>query len=148
MHEPAAFQPTDLMHRRSLLNSSARYLWHSRIVQISTNSALAIEKAAEAGLVHSDPRSMAADFRWEIACERGGDSYELGNSTTTSLDEDTVYVAMEDGQWFAFDRECGDGAGFLSSGEDGAKLLESFIHILEQIQKFFPQSEKEPITSD
>src|SRR5271154_5340423 len=104
--------PTDMMRRRTPLPLSGCFLWREKTVTIYADSAAILWAAEEAGLIRQKGLERKTDMRWEIVSEQAG-AANGGRECNVSIDHHSLYLNMGSEQWFAFDLETGDGAGFV-----------------------------------
>jgi hypothetical protein len=84
------------------------------VITIYTNATAVLKGAEEAGLeAHSDSE-LEPSLRWDIAAELGFEPTAEAWGCKTIRDSNSVYLSMGYQQWFAFDLETGDAAGFVT----------------------------------
>jgi hypothetical protein len=118
-----ADQCTDMMSRRTPLPFCEQFLWLGTSVSIRTDSLAVLRAAEELGFLPQASSEERSEMRWEIARERSVVASEDWECRVT-IDQRSLYLSMGQGQWFAFDPETGDGAGFVivSGTEPGCDL--------------------------
>lgn len=129
--------PTDMMHRRTPLTLCGRFLWRGTLLTIRTDSQAILRAAEVAGLQPQDDYGQELQMRWEIATEPSGDAPTNDWACKVTVDNHSLFLSMGAEQWFAFDFESGDGAGFVAAWDAGAScdpnalkyLLEIVCHI-------------------
>jgi hypothetical protein len=105
-------EPTDVMYRRTPLPLCERFLWSGSCVSIRTDSSAILRAAEEAGFRPLGASKREADMQWEIVAEPQG-STNIGDwECKVTIDEHALYISMGPEQWFAFDLQTGDAAGF------------------------------------
>jgi hypothetical protein len=111
-HE-VAFQPTDTMHRRTPLSFSGKFLWLEETVTICTDSPVILRAAEEIGLVPLKEPDQQSAMRWDLVSEPTGAAGIEDWDCKVTVDQHSLYLTMGPRQWFAFDLETGEGAGFV-----------------------------------
>ncbi len=105
-------QSTDMMHRRAPLSLRERFFWLRTPITICTNSNTVLNAVKQAGLTaHHGPEGEHG-LRWEIVVERDHIAADEHWQCMATLDTHSVYLTVGSYQWFAFDLETGEGAGF------------------------------------
>jgi hypothetical protein len=112
-HRQIDHQPTDMMHRRTFLPFHGHFLWFGTPVTIRTDSQAILSAAEEAGLVVQKGLEQEPSLRWEIVVEKHGEATAGPWECEVTRDSNSLYLSMGFQQWFAFDLETGDGAGFV-----------------------------------
>jgi hypothetical protein len=108
-------RPTDMMRRRTPLALRGRFHWFGTTVTIRTDSPAVLNAAEEAGLELPGNSEEEPGMRWEIASVQPGATAAENWECKATLDAHSLYLSMGPEQWFAFDLETGDGAGFVVS---------------------------------
>lgn len=107
-------QPADLMRRRIPLLFHGHFLWLGAAVDIYTDSPTVLSAAEEAGfLPRQEEVQDEPEMRWQIVSELPGLVLSDGWTCKVTVDNNSLFLSMGAGQWFAFDFETGDGAGFV-----------------------------------
>jgi len=104
--------PTDMMCRRIPLPLRSRFLLFGTTVTITTNCAPILRAATAAGLVRTDADELPG-MKWEIIGMPAPSAVEDWECNVT-LGNHSLYLSMGREQWFAFDLETCDGAGFVA----------------------------------
>jgi|SRR5579862_8672416 len=114
-----ATSPTDMMHRRTPLPFCGRFLWLGASVTIHTDSPAILRAAEETGFLPQIDAERQPDMRWEIASERTSAAPAYEGASKVTIDNHSLFLSMGREQWFAFDFESGDGAGFVAVTDRG-----------------------------
>lgn len=101
-----------MMRRRTPLSLWGRFLCSGKFVTIHADSEAILWAAEEAGLIRQKGLESKTDMRWEIVSEQAGGA-GLEHECKVTLDQHSLYLNIGPEQWFAFDLETGDGAGFV-----------------------------------
>jgi hypothetical protein len=104
--------PTDTMQRRVPVPLHRRFLLFGAAVVIKTNSHLILRAAEYAGFVAVTDTNEVPEMIWEIVgaeCRREPEDWDC----TVTLGDHSLYLSMGYEQWFGFDLETHDGAGFV-----------------------------------
>ena len=109
--------PTDMMCRRTSLDLCGRFSLFETTITISTNCASILVAAEEAGFVPLRGSEREPGIRWEIACTLPGAAMVEGWECKATRDDHSLYLSMGPEQWFAFDLETCEGAGFVVVSE-------------------------------
>lgn len=104
--------PTDMMRRRTPLPLCTRFLLFDTEVVINTNSESILRTAETAGFVSVADAYAIPRMKWEIVATPGTPSTAHWECNLT-LGDHALYLTMGPEQWFAFDLETHDGAGFV-----------------------------------
>jgi hypothetical protein len=107
-------QPTDMMHRRSQLLFRGCFFWLGTNVTICTDLPDVLDAAEKAGLRLRRDSEQVKAMRWEIVGELQATEPAQDWECEVTLDDHSLYLSMGPRQWFAFDRDTGDGAGFAA----------------------------------
>ena len=105
--------PTDMMCRRIPLSLCGHFLLYGTTVTITTNSESILRGAEAAGFMPLSDTDHSPDVKWEIVgmpCV----SFVADWECNVMLGNDSLYLSMGAEQWFAFDLETRDGAGFVA----------------------------------
>ena len=113
-----------MMHRRTPLTFRGRFLWLGTSLTIQTDSQAILRAAETAGLLPQDDCERESQMRWEIATEPPGEAPANDWACKVTVDNHSLFLSMGSRQWFAFDFESGDGAGFVTAW-DGWRVLRS-----------------------
>jgi len=105
--------PTDMMCRRTPLDLCGRFLFLGTTVRISTNCASVLLAAKEAGFVPLRGTEQEPEMKWEIVGTLSSAAPVDDWECNETLDDHTLYLSMGPEQWFAFDLETHEGAGFV-----------------------------------
>ena len=105
-------QPTDMMRRRASLPLRERFFWSRTPITICTNSNAVLNAAEQAGLIAHHGLEREHGLRWEIVVEREHIAADENWECKATLDAHSIYLTVGSYQWFAFDLETGEGAGF------------------------------------
>lgn len=105
--------PTDMMRRRTLLPFWGRFAWSDNVVGIRTDSPAILWAAEEIGLRLQEGPERKPAMQWEIVSEQIGELTGKDLKCDVTIDHHAVYLDMGPGEWFAFDLETGEGAGFI-----------------------------------
>jgi hypothetical protein len=127
------FQPTDTMHRRTLLPLRALFLCAGYTVAIRTNSAALLAAAAELGLIAQTAASGEADLQWEIVAEDAEAVMSSSLPFTAMRIANTIFLDMGPRQWFGCDPETGRGAGFIAVPSSDQQIRQNAIDYLQAI---------------
>ena len=104
--------PTDIMCRRTPLPLCGKFLLSGRRVSISTNHEVILQVAPIAGFVPVADTNLTPDITWDIVGTPGGNEIDSEECDIT-LGDRSLYLSMGAEQWFAFDLETYEGAGFV-----------------------------------
>ena len=112
------FLPTDTMHRRTPLPLCGCFIISDSAVVINTNSDAILQGvAASPSFMPITDTYYESDMGWEIV---GSDGQAYPNwKCNVTLAGPSLYLSMGPEQWFAFDLETHEGAGFLSIYDSG-----------------------------
>lgn len=130
--------PTDMMQRRTPLRLPRRFLWLGTSLTIQTDSQEILRAAESVGLLlRQDDCERESQMRWEIATEPSCVAATNDWPCKVTVDNHSLFLDMGARQWFAFDFESGEGAGFVAAWDGGAScdpnalkyLLEIVCHI-------------------
>ena len=110
---------TDMMHRRTPLLFCEQFLWLGISVTIQTDSREILRAAESRGFLPQNDRARKSQMYWEIATEPHGTAHADSWASKVVVDNHSLFLSMGDKQWFAFDFESGDGAGFFVSSDPG-----------------------------
>jgi len=105
--------PTDMMCRRTPLDLCECFLFFGTTVTINTNCASVLRGAKEAGFAPLLDRKRRPGIGWEIVGTQSGTAPVEDWKCKVTLDDHTLYLSMGSEQWFAFDLETYEGAGFV-----------------------------------
>ena len=125
--------PTDMMHRRTPLTFRGRFLWLGTSLTIQTDSQAILRAAEAAGLLPQDDCERESQMRWEIATEPHGEAPTNDWACKVTVDNHSLFLSMGTRQWFAFDFESGDGAGFVATCDAGAFCDSNAVKYLLEI---------------
>ena len=114
LHLQIDHQPTDMMHRRTLLPFNRRFLWFGIAITICTDSPAVLNAAEAAGLVMQRSFGQERELRWDIVAEQDGEATTEPWESKLTRDSNSLYMSMGSQQWFAFDLAMGDGVGFVT----------------------------------
>ena len=106
-------QPADLMRRRTSLLFSRRFMWLGSSVEMHTDSPAIFDAAENAGFLPECDVERRPEMRWEIVSEPPVVAAADDWAGKVTVDNNSLFLSMGIGQWFAFDFETGDGAGFV-----------------------------------
>jgi hypothetical protein len=106
--------PTDVMCRRTPLPFKGIFLLSGRYLQIATNHSSILQAAAAAGCVSvtDTEDDLTPSIRWEIV-GMPGHSLVPCRECDVTVGDHSLYLNLGPEQWFAFDLETYDGAGFV-----------------------------------
>jgi hypothetical protein len=129
--------PTDMMHRRIPLPFRGRFLWLGTSLTIKTDSQAILRAAEGVGFLQQDNFERELQMQWEIATEPSCEAATNDWACKVTVDNHSLFLSMGVGQWFAFDFESGEGAGFVTACDASATcdsnaakyLLEIVSHI-------------------
>uniref|UniRef100_A0A372ILF3 Uncharacterized protein n=2 Tax=Paracidobacterium acidisoli TaxID=2303751 RepID=A0A372ILF3_9BACT len=122
-----------MMHRRKVLALNACFLWEGRRIAIRTNSVAVLRAAASADSDMRIAPSDRVDMQWEIVAEIPDIVPRSRLNCRVVRDRGTVYLDMGPSQWFAFDSETGNGAGFVYGAESDEETAENAVQYLSLI---------------
>jgi len=107
-------EATDMMQRRTPLPLGGNFVVSGRAVVIHTNCAVILREACKASLLTpvGDAQHGPA-MQWEIVGSLDTRPVEGWDSNVT-LAGRSLYLSMGPQQWFAFDLETHQGAGFVT----------------------------------
>jgi len=108
--------PTDMMCRRIPLPLCGHFVLHGTTVTIATNSEPILRAAEAAGFAILSDTDKFPGVKCEIVGTRGMSFVEDWESNVM-LGNDSLYLSMGPEQWFAFDFETGEGAGFFAQSD-------------------------------
>jgi hypothetical protein len=104
--------PTDMMCRRTQLDLCGQFLFFGTTVTINTNYVSILGAAEEAGFAPLRDTGLEPGVRWEIVGTLSGAAQISDWECRKVLDDHAIYLSMGPEQWFAFDLETHEGAGF------------------------------------
>jgi hypothetical protein len=108
-------QTPDLMRRRVPLLFHGHFLWLGAALEIYTDSPAVLSAAEEAGfLPRQEEGQYRPELRWQIVSEQPCLVPVSGWTSKVTVDNNSLFLSMGVGQWFAFDFETGEGAGFVT----------------------------------
>jgi hypothetical protein len=107
--------PTDMMHRRTPLPFRGRFLGLGTSVTIQTDSPTILRAAEAVGFLLQDDVEQESQLRWEIVSESPGTTPAKDWEGKVTVDNHSLFLSMGAEQWFAFDFESGEGAGFVAA---------------------------------
>jgi len=102
-----------MMCRRTPLPLHGYFLLYYTPVVIATNHNTILRMASKAGFVPIEDTDPGSAIRWEIVGTPGS-SFIGYEECDVTLGDHSLYLSMGPEQWFAFDLETHDGAGFLA----------------------------------
>ncbi|HZD47723.1 MAG TPA: hypothetical protein VE178_03155 [Silvibacterium sp.] len=111
-------EPTDMMCRRIPLPLCGRFLLFGTTVAITTNYEPIMRATNAAGLVRLTDKDELPGMKWEIVAIPGASLSEDWDCNVT-VGNHSLYLSMGREQWFAFDLETGNGAGFVVASDSG-----------------------------
>jgi hypothetical protein len=120
-------EPTDMMCRRTPLLLRERFLWFDTTMMICTDSAAILHAAEKVGFVRWRGPEEEPSMRWEIASVHPRAATVKDWECKVTLDAHSLYLSMGLEQWFAFDLETGDGAGFVISDSNRPLNVELYL---------------------
>ena len=102
------------MFRRTPLPLKGRFLLSGKYLEIATNYNSILEASTAAGCVSvtDTEADCIPTIGWEIVGTPGRPPFPSGRCDLT-LGDHSLYLSMGPKQWFAFDLETYDGAGFV-----------------------------------
>lgn len=121
------------MRRRVPLDLSATYLWRGVQLRIDTNSPTILQAGAEAGLTAVEDPQAQSHWYWELAIEEDAAAPGPACAPRVWRNHQSVFIEIAQRQWFAFDAESGDGAGFLADPAPSLAVhayLETILRVL------------------
>jgi hypothetical protein len=122
------------MHRREQLDYFAKYLWHGVALRIATNSRTFLQAVTDAGLIATQNSHGLSELCWEFTVEDNAAAHGPACPLHLWRNGHSVYIEFAHNQWFAFDADSGDGAGFLATPVPdlaARAYLEAILRILE-----------------
>jgi hypothetical protein len=128
-----------LMYRSTALPLQECFIWCGVHVTIHTDSPLILSAVEAVGftvqksLDRRQSRTQPPAVSWEIAAERNGANKAERWECEVTRNGRSLYLSMGSLQWFAFDMETGDGAGFVIPGDIDEGLdnnVESYIRAI------------------
>lgn len=125
--------PTDMMHRRTLLPFCGRFLWLGVSVAIQTDSQTVLRAAEKTGFLPQDSCERESQLRWEIVSELPNAAQPDNWACKVTVDNHSLFLSMGAAQWFAFDFQSGEGAGFVSACDRGANCDANAVKYLFEI---------------
>lgn len=105
--------PTDMMCRRTVLDLCGHFLFFDTTVAIRTNCVSILVAAEEAGFVPLRGMEQEQCPSWEIVGTLPDRVTVEDWECKATLDDHSLYLSMGPEQWFGFDLETGEGAGFV-----------------------------------
>ena len=105
--------PTDTMRRRTPLLQQGTFALFGAAVVIKTNYTSILREAENAGFLPVTGKNGASSTVWEIVGTKGVDGI-AGWECGVTVGDHSLYLNMGPEQWFAFDLETHDGAGFVT----------------------------------
>jgi len=124
---------TDMMHRRTPLPFCGRFLWLGSSVTIQTDSQAVLRAAEGMGFLPHGDLEQESQIRWEIVTEPTSTPQASDCKCKVTIDNHSLFLSMGAGQWFAFDFESGDGAGFVVIPNPGASTDANAVKYLSEI---------------
>ena len=109
--------PTDMMHRRTPLPFCKRFLWLGVSVTIQTDSTAILRAAESVEFLPQSDLAKESQMYWEIATEPHGTVHVDAWVSKVTVDNHSLFLNMGDKQWFVFDFESGEGAGFFTNSD-------------------------------
>jgi|SRR5271165_655312 len=105
--------PTDMMCRRTVLDLCGHFLFYDTTVTIRTNCVCILAAAEEAGFVTLRGIEQEPGSSWEIVGTLPDTTAVEDWECKATHDDHSLYLSMGPEQWFGFDLETGEGAGFV-----------------------------------
>jgi hypothetical protein len=145
MHTRLLFdhQPTDMMHRRSQLPYRCCFFWLGTNVTICTDAPAILRAVEKLELRPQGDSEQVKAMRWEIVGELQPAELAEDWECEVKVDEHSFYLSMGPRQWFAFDRDTGDGAGFAVIADPDRPddpNAENYLHAVLEAVGACPQS--------
>jgi hypothetical protein len=108
-------------------------LWLGTSLTIQTDSQTILRAAETAGLLPQDDCERESQLLWEIATEPSGEAPTNDWACKVTVDNHSLFLSMGTRQWFAFDFESGEGAGFVAAWDAGASCDPNALKYLPEI---------------
>ena len=121
--------PTDMLHRRTPLLPYQRFRWLGSAVMIGTNSPALLSAVNAAGFRPDGEAEQGTSMQWEIVSEEAGLVSTGLWTCKVTVTNHSLFLSMGPGQWFAFDFQTGDGAGFFSQARRAASNLHEMRYL-------------------
>lgn len=122
------------MHRRTDLPFSGRFSLRGHDIDLRTNSPVVLSSAVAAGLTASSRAESPSGLQWEIVAELPGDNACTLQTREVVRHARSIYLGMGPYQWFAFDRDSGVGAGFVTADETDSQSISLYLRaVIETI---------------
>ena len=125
--------PTDMMHRRTRLPFRGRFLWMGASLAIQTDSQAILRAAEDVGFLRQDNCERESQMQWEIATEPPCEAEANDWTGKVTVDNHSLFLSMGTRQWFAFDLESGEGAGFVAASDTGSLCESNTLKYLLEI---------------